>query len=127
MNMTNDIILNTHRGEPFIFMNPADAEKKGVQNGEEVRVVNDAGYLNISVKLSPSVRPGQVILYNGFEPYQHREWYSQADVEPGVVKWLHMAAGYGHLKYRPWHWQPVPVDRGIGIDVEKLPAGARAK
>ena len=122
MNMTNNIILNTHRGEPFIFLNPEDAKEKDIENGEEVRVVNDAGHVNISVKVSPSVRPGQVILYNGFEPYQHREWFSQADVEPGVVKWLHMAGGYGHLKYRPWHWQPVPVDRGIGVDVEKLPA-----
>ncbi|MDO8611582.1 MAG: molybdopterin-dependent oxidoreductase [Dehalococcoidia bacterium] len=127
MNMTNNIILNTHRGEPFIFMNPEDARAQGIENAEEVRVVNDAGHLNISVKLSPSVRPGQVILYNGWEPYQHREWYSQADVEPGMVKWLHMAAGYGHLKYRPWHWQPVPVDRGVGVDVEKLPAEARVK
>jgi DMSO reductase family type II enzyme molybdopterin subunit len=122
MNMTNNVILNSHRGEPFVFLNPEDAKEKGVENGEEVKVVNDAGYLNISVKVSPSVRPGQAILYNGFEPYQHRDWYSQADVEPGVVKWLHMASGYGHLKYRPWHWQPIPVDRGIGVDVEKLPA-----
>jgi DMSO reductase family type II enzyme molybdopterin subunit len=121
MNMTNNIILNTHRGEPFIFLNPEDAKKNGLENGEEVRVVNDAGHLNISVKLSPSVRPGLVVLYNGFEPYQHREWFSQSDVEPGIVKWLHMAGGYGHLKYRPWHWQPIPVDRGIGVDVEKLP------
>ena len=127
MNMTNNIILNTHRGVPFIFLNPEDAKAKGIENGEDVRVVNDAGHLNISVKLSSSVRPGQVILYNGFEPYQHREWYSQADVEPGMVKWLHLAGGYGHLTYRPWHWQPVPVDRGVGVDVEKLPAEARAK
>jgi len=68
-----------------------------------------------------------VILYNGFEPYQHRDWYSQADVEPGMVKWLHMAAGYGHLKYRPLHWQPVPIDRAVRVDVEKLPAGAQVK
>jgi hypothetical protein len=37
-----------------------------------------------------------------------------------MVKWLHMAGGYGHLKYRPWHWQPVPVDRAVGVDVEKI-------
>jgi DMSO reductase family type II enzyme molybdopterin subunit len=122
MNMTNNIIQNTHRGEPFIFLNPEDAKKNGVENGEEVKVVNDAGHLNISVKLSPSVRPGLVVLYNGFEPSQPREWFSQSDVEPGMVKWLHMAGGYGHLQYRPWHWQPIPVDRGIGVDVEKLPA-----
>jgi len=127
MNMTNNIILNTHRGEPFVLLNPGDAGQKGIENGDEVRLFSDVGHVFLSAKLSPSVRPGQVILYNGFEPYQHRDWYSQADVEPGMVKWLHMAAGYGHLKYRPWHWQPVPVDRGVGVDVEKLPAEARVK
>ena len=120
MNMTNNIILNTHRGEPFIFINPKDAEARAIKNGDMVRVYNDAASIKIQAKISPAVRPGQIILYNGFEPYQHPDWYSQGDLEPGMVKWLHLAAGYGHLKYRPWHWQPVPVDRGIGVDVEKL-------
>ncbi len=119
MNMVNNIILNTHRGEPFVLLNPADAKERGIENGDMTRVFSDAGSLEAAAKLSPSVRPGQVILYNGFEPYQHRQWRGQADVEPGMVKWLHMAGGYGHLKYRPWHWQPVPTDRGVGVDVEK--------
>ena len=126
MNMTNNIILNTHRGEPFIFINTDEADRRGIENGEEVRLTSDAGSMLITAKLSASVRPGQIILYNGFEPYQHREWYAQGDVEPGMVKWLHLAAGYGHLKYRPWHWQPVPVDRGVGVDIEKVPATAKA-
>ncbi|MGB6836610.1 MAG: molybdopterin-dependent oxidoreductase [Dehalococcoidia bacterium] len=120
MNMTNNIIMNTHRGTPFMFMNDEDAAKKGIKDNEEVRVVNDAGSMLIPVKISPSVRPGQVIVYNGFEPYMHRDWYSQADIEPGIVKWLGMAAGYGHLQYRPLAWQPIPTDRGVAVDVERL-------
>ena len=85
-----------------------------------------AGHLNISVKLSPSVRPRRFILYNGLEPFQHRKWHSRSDVEAGVVKWLRMAGGYGRLRCQPWYWQPVPVDRGIGVDVEKPPASAQA-
>ena len=127
MNLTNNIIQNTHRGTPFMFMNDEDAAKKGIKNAEEVRVVNDAGSMIISVKLSPSVRPGQVIVYNGFEPYMHRDWYGQADVEPGIVKWLGLASGYGHLQYRPLAWQPVPVDRAIGVDVERLPRKTQRK
>ena len=122
MNHTNNIILNTHRGRPFAFINPQDAADRGIENGEEIRVVSDVGDTLLDAKISPSVRPGQVIIYNGFEPYMHRNWYSQGDVEPGMVKWLHMAGGYGHLKYRPWHWQPVPVDRGVGVDIEKVKA-----
>ena len=29
-----------------------------------------------------------MIVYNGFEPYMHENWYSQADLEPGHVKHL---------------------------------------
>ena len=36
-----------------------------------------------------------------------------------MVKWLHFAGGYGHLRYRGLHWQPVPIDRGVRVDIEK--------
>jgi DMSO reductase family type II enzyme molybdopterin subunit len=119
MNMTNNIIQNTHRGEPFVLINSRDAQDRQIDNGSVVCLESDAGTIEVSVKLSPSVRPGQVILYNGFEPYQHPKWLGQADIEPGMVKWLHLAGGYGHLKYRPWHWQPVPTDRGVRVDLRQ--------
>jgi anaerobic selenocysteine-containing dehydrogenase len=110
-----------------MFMNTEDAAAKGIENGEYVRVHNGAGEMEIAVKTSPSVRPKQVIVYNGFEPYQHKRWFAQGDVEPGMVKWLHLAGGYGHLKYRPWHWQPVPVDRAVAVDVEKIKSPVAAR
>jgi nitrate reductase alpha subunit len=120
MNMTNNIIQNTHRGEPFVFLNDRDAADLGVENGEQVRLVSDVGDSLIAAKISPSVRPGQVILYNGFEPYQHENWYSQADLEPGHVKHLGLVGNYGHLKYRMLSWQPIPADRAVRVDVEKI-------
>jgi len=48
------------------------------------------------------------------------------DLEPGMVKWLHLAGGYGHLRYWPIQWQPTPVDRAVRVDVEKVSAGAPA-
>jgi anaerobic selenocysteine-containing dehydrogenase len=30
MNTTNKIMLNTHRGHPFVYINPTDAETRGV-------------------------------------------------------------------------------------------------
>jgi DMSO reductase family type II enzyme molybdopterin subunit len=120
MHMTNNIIMNTHRGTPFVFMNDKDAAKRGIENGEEVRFFNDVGYFLSPVKLSPAVSRGQVILYNGFEPYMHREWWGEADIEPGMIKWLGLAGGYGHLRYRGGHWQPIPSDRAVHLDIEKL-------
>jgi len=120
MNMTNNIILNTHRGEPFAFINDADATELGIENGERIKLTNNDGESIVAAKISPSVRPGQVILYNGFEPYMHQNWYSQADLEAGQVKHLGFAGGYGHLKYRLFSWQPVPADRAVRVDITKL-------
>ena len=120
MNLTNNIIQNTHRGEPFVFINDADAADLGVENGEQVRLVSDVGDCLLAAKLTPSCRPGQVILYNGFEPYMHENWYSQADLETGHVKHLGMVGNYGHLKYRVFSWQPIPADRAVRVDVEKV-------
>jgi hypothetical protein len=84
-----------------------------------MRVWNDMGEFFVPAKVAPNVQPGQVIVYNGWEPYMFRGWKGPMDVEPGMVKWLHLAGGYGHLRYWPLQWQPVPVDRAIRIDIEK--------
>jgi len=120
MNMLNTTLLNTHRGEPFAFINDGDARDLGIANGEAVRLVSDVGAMRIQAKLTPACRPGQVIVYNGFEPFMHPGWSGQAELEPGQMKPLGLAAGYGHLKYRVFSWQPVPTDRAVRVDVQKL-------
>ncbi len=81
---------------------------------------NDMGSFIALVKLSPSVRPGHLVSYNGREPYTCRIWKGASDLEPGTVKWLHFAGGRGHLRYWPIQWQPVPFDRGIRVGVSKI-------
>ena len=124
MNLTNNIIQNTHRGEPFVFINDRDAAELGIENGEQVKLVSDVGEVRIAAKLTPACRPGQVIVYNGFEPYMHEGWYSQSDLEPGHVKPLGLVNRYGHLTYRPLSWQPIPADRAVRVDIEKLATGS---
>ncbi len=118
-NMTSKIILNTQRGAPTVYMNPGDAIERGIADGDAVRVFNDVSTALVDARLTASVRPGQLIMYNGFEPYQFEEWRDTSNVEPGMVKWLHFAGGYGHLQYRALHWQPVPIDRGVRAEVAR--------
>jgi anaerobic selenocysteine-containing dehydrogenase len=101
-------------------MNTQDAERLGIADDEEVEITNDMGVFISPVKLSPGVRPGQIVSYNGWEPYQYRTWKSAADVETGMVKWLHFAGGEGHLRYWAMQWQPVPFDRGVRVNVSKI-------
>jgi DMSO reductase family type II enzyme molybdopterin subunit len=120
MNIVNSVIQETHRGRPHVVLNSDDALHLGIEDEEEVQIYNDMGVFIVPAKLSPSVRPGQVVSYNGWEPYQYRTWKGASDLEPGMVKWLHFAGGYGHLRYWTLQWQPVPFDRGIKVAVAKL-------
>jgi DMSO reductase family type II enzyme molybdopterin subunit len=117
MNITNWLMLQTNRGKPHMVMNSNDAAAKGIVDDQSVRAFNDMGSFEVPVKLSPSVRPGQVIVYNGWDPYQFEGWKGPMDTEPGMIKWLHLAGGYGHLRYWPIQWQPCPVDRAVRLDV----------
>jgi DMSO reductase family type II enzyme molybdopterin subunit len=115
----NETILRTHRGHPLVIMNPKDAEERGVADGDEVRVFNDFDSCHINTKLSTAVQPGEVIIYHAWEPYQYRNWKPYDSVVPGMIKWLHLAGGYGHLNYWRWNWVQQQVDRTIPVEVEK--------
>jgi dimethylsulfide dehydrogenase subunit alpha/complex iron-sulfur molybdoenzyme family reductase subunit alpha len=84
-----------------------------------LRVYNDLGEFRVPALLSPSAKPGQVIMYNGWDPYQFPAWAGPNDVEPGMFKWLHLAGGYGHLRYSVTEWQPSPVMRSTRVGLAK--------
>ncbi len=119
MNIAHTDLLQTHRGEPHVVLNPRDASARGIVDNAPVELFNDVGSCVLPAKLSASVRPGQAIVYNGWEPFQFTGWVGTNDVEPGMVKWLHLAGGYGHLTYAPTGWQPATVDRATRLDARK--------
>jgi anaerobic selenocysteine-containing dehydrogenase len=118
MNIVNRLMLETHQGRPHVLINPQDATARCVTDGQRVRVYNDMGETALAVKITEAVRPGQVVIYNGWEPYQFPNWSDPANIEPGMIKWLHLAGGYGHLRYWLMEWQPCPVDRATRIEIE---------
>ena len=116
-NIVNRIMQETHRGTPHAQINPDDAAARGIEDGQKINVFNDMGRMVIEAKVSASVRPGQVIIYNGWEPYQFENWWDESNLEPGMIKWLHLAGGYGHLKYWPTEWQPCPAMRATRCEI----------
>jgi nitrate reductase alpha subunit len=124
MNTTNPVLLETHRGKPFVLLNAEDAEELGVADDEEVRIWNDHGTFTVAARVSPTQRPGALTVYNGFEGFMFPGGDGPNEVEPGVVKPLGLAAGYGHLTYTPTEWQPIPADRCVGVSVERTCADA---
>lgn len=50
--------LMAKQGEPFIELNPADAEARGIANGDWCRVFNDRGTCQLRARVGEAVRPG---------------------------------------------------------------------
>lgn len=120
ISMGNDKMLETHRGQPLVVLNNNEAEERGISDGDMVRVFNDHGDYEAMARPTSRVRPGQLIVYNGFEPHMFPGWKGANEVEPGMVKWLHLVSRYGHLRYLPFGWQPVPADRAVFVDIERV-------
>jgi DMSO reductase family type II enzyme molybdopterin subunit len=120
LNNSAQIMLDTHRGTPHLVMNTMDAAKMEIADNDMVRVHNDVAEFRVPVLLSSGAQPGQVVMYNGWDPFQFPNWAGPNDVEPGMFKWLHLAGGYGHLRYWVTEWQPSPVMRSTRVGIEKI-------
>ncbi|KHT62855.1 dimethyl sulfoxide reductase [Photobacterium gaetbulicola] len=48
-----------------MWMNPVDAEQRGVKNGDLIRIFNDRGEVHINAKVTPRMMPGVVALGEG--------------------------------------------------------------
>ncbi len=118
MNMTNALLLETRRGKPFVLINDAVAREKGIEDDAMVRIWNDVGEFIAPARTSPAQRPEGLTIYNGFEGFMFLGGKGSNEVEPGMVKWLHLVGDYGHLRYSPMEWQPVPFDRCVNVDCE---------
>jgi anaerobic selenocysteine-containing dehydrogenase len=103
-----------------VLVNDRDAERLAIRDDARVRVWNDAGEFIVHARTSPAQRPGALTVYNGFEGFMFPGGKGHNEVEPGLVKWLHLVGNYGHLSYTPMEWQPVPFDRCIPVDIEPL-------
>ena len=62
--------IKTIDPEPYATINLGDAQSKGIQENDRIRVYNDRGELTIKVKTDASLRPGNIVIVNG---YWHQE------------------------------------------------------
>jgi anaerobic dimethyl sulfoxide reductase subunit A len=55
---------------PFVEMNPADAEQRGLAEGNTVDVFNDRGSVRLKAKLNNGIRPGTINISKGWSKKQ---------------------------------------------------------
>jgi anaerobic selenocysteine-containing dehydrogenase len=122
VHLAQPLLMRLHRGQPVLHMNDEEAASRGIDNGEVVEVFNDVGDFEVMVRTSPTVAPGQLVVYM-WEGHQFRDWKIYDRLLVGQAKPLHLAGGYGQLRFYMFNGSPGPTaDRGVRVDVRKRSA-----
>ena len=117
-------LLRLQRGEPVIYVNTKDARRRGIADGDVVRVFNDVGECTLQAMLSGSIRPGQVVVYHAWEQFQFRGGSPIDALTPSPLNPVQLAGGYFHLQPMVMMQQVGCSDRGTRVEIERLRAAA---
>jgi DMSO reductase family type II enzyme molybdopterin subunit len=118
----SSLMLRLQRGEPVVYVSVKDARERKVADGDRIRVWSDLGAFEAMAKVAPAVRPGQVIVYHAWEPYQFPGWKGQQEPVAAPFKPLHAAGGYGQIHYRPIYSGPGHHPRAQRVDFARAEA-----
>jgi DMSO reductase family type II enzyme molybdopterin subunit len=110
-------MLRLQRGGPIVYMSVSDAEARGIHDGQLVEVRNDIDSFRIHAKISPAIRPGQLIIYHAWENYQFPDGKGFQNLIPSPINPIELAGGEGHLRPIQICLQPSQNDRDTRVEV----------
>jgi DMSO reductase family type II enzyme molybdopterin subunit len=117
---TDPLMLRLQRGEPVIWVGAEDARAREIVDGDKVEVSNDVGRFFTKVKVSPAVRPGQVIMYHAWENFQFEGGMGHRNVTPSPLNPLQLVGDYPSLKPSMAIRQPGGNDRDTRVEIRKI-------
>ncbi len=120
---SNKYMMRQQRGEPFVYINPDLAAKKGIVDGGHVRVFNGIGEFYAQAKITPTVRDNQVMMEHAWEPHQMRERKGLNQVVATLIQPLELVGNWGHLKFDMYKWNPNGLANETGVDIEVAEGG----
>jgi len=116
------LLMRLHRGQPVAFINKQEAHRRGINDGDMIRMYNDCDSSELMVSTAAGVGPDQVAVYM-WEPNQFKDWKSHDAMLIGMPKGIHLAMDYKQLRHRFFVGSPNPTgDRALRVNFEKVPA-----
>ena len=113
-------MLRLQRGVPIMYMSVNDAQGRGIADGELVEVHNDIDSFRVNAKVSPAVRPGQLIIYHAWENFQFAGGKGFQNLIPSPINPVELAGGEGHLRPISICLQPSQNDRDTRVEVTRV-------
>ena len=117
------IMMRLHRPEPYVVISVEDAARRGIKEMDWIRVHNDTGEFQARAAVSPTMRPGQTLMYHAWERHQFRGKGDMNSVSPSPINPVELAGGPGqHLTYHMSEGQASMFDRESRVEIERMEA-----
>lgn len=116
------LLLSLRRGEPDIYVSPADAKKRGVADGDLIRIFNSMGSFVAMAHITSSMQPGMIYMYHGWDPLLFRggrQNFSAVVASSALIKPTALVSGYGHITYRALAFEPNSTFQDFTCDFER--------
>jgi len=123
-----DLLLRLQRYRAVVSMSKKDAEKRGIKDGDLVRVYNVYGELVAPARVAPTVKPGEVWIANGAEMITFvKGWYnSVTPIRPkptqAIVYPEEPDPPFYHLRFGWNLWGVTGNECDTSVEVEKYGA-----
>jgi dimethylsulfide dehydrogenase subunit alpha/complex iron-sulfur molybdoenzyme family reductase subunit alpha len=112
-------LLRHQRGTPDVGLSPKAMAKKGIKDGDMVRIFNSQGEFFAMAKTTPSLPDNMVFSEHGWEQYMYKNMTHYNMVNAELINPLEMVGGYGHIKYASGGFNPNRIFYETTVDVEK--------
>jgi complex iron-sulfur molybdoenzyme family reductase subunit alpha len=116
----NRYMLRLQRGVPIVYIHPDDARKRGIADGDWVRIFNQIGATVCLCQVLPGEKPGRLTMYHGWEKFLgfgEGGWQSLTYIK---IKPTQLVGKYGQLSFKLNYWGPTGNNRDIKVQIEKF-------
>jgi complex iron-sulfur molybdoenzyme family reductase subunit alpha len=116
----NRYMLRLQRGVPIVYIHPDDAKKRGIADGDWVRIYNQIGHAVCLCQILPGEMPGRLTMYHGWEKFLgfgEGGWQSLTYVK---IKPTQLVGKYGQLTFKLNYWGPTGSNRDSKVEIEKF-------
>ncbi len=115
----NRYVLRLQRGVPIVYLHPEDAKKRGIVDGDWVRIFNQIGATVCLCCILPGEKPGRLTMYHGWEQFlgfAEGGWQSLTYIK---IKPTQLIGNYGHVRFQLNYWGPTGNNRDVKVEIEK--------
>jgi complex iron-sulfur molybdoenzyme family reductase subunit alpha len=120
-----DILLRLQRGETIALMSKADALKRGINDGDKIKIFNEFGEMICRAKVMAGIKEGEVRVANGAEMFTTiKGWFNGiTPIRPKPtqsVKYPETKAPSYHLKYGWNFWGVTGNECDTSVEIKKI-------